>query len=86
MVPATSFGGSATAADEGDFRSRVVLLECPAYNTALTVYRSEEDQAAHEIRLSCSESSILVTEGLAHPWSPHPERGRSQLRRPGSRL
>jgi uncharacterized protein (DUF1330 family) len=56
-------GGESTAV-EGEFRSRAVLLEFPSYEDALTFYRSEAYQAAREIRLRCSESAILVMEGL----------------------
>lgn len=56
-------GGACTAV-EGEFRSRAVLLEFPSYQDALTFYRSEAYQAAREIRVRCSESSILVMEGL----------------------
>jgi uncharacterized protein (DUF1330 family) len=56
--------GGANIALEGDFRSRVVLLEFPSYQDALTFYHSEAYQAAREIRLRCTESSILAMEGL----------------------
>lgn len=56
--------GGASTALEGDFRSRVVLLEFPSYQDALTFYRSEAYQAARELRLRCTRSSVLAMEGL----------------------
>jgi uncharacterized protein (DUF1330 family) len=57
--------GGASTAMEGDFRSRVVLLEFPSYEEALVFYHSAAYQAAREIRLRCAVSSVLVMEGLA---------------------
>jgi uncharacterized protein (DUF1330 family) len=48
---------------EGEFRSRVVLLEFPSYDEALTFYRSDAYQAARDIRLCCADSAILAMEG-----------------------
>ena len=56
--------GGASTALEGDFRSRVVLLEFPSYDDALTFYRSEAYRAAREIRLRCAEASVVAMEGL----------------------
>jgi uncharacterized protein (DUF1330 family) len=56
-------GGAGTAL-EGEFGSRVVLLEFPSYEDALTFYRSEAYQAAREIRLRCADASILAMDGL----------------------
>jgi uncharacterized protein (DUF1330 family) len=55
--------GSARLKAEGEFRSRVVLLEFPSYDEALTFYRSDAYQAAHDIRLRCADSAILAMEG-----------------------
>jgi uncharacterized protein (DUF1330 family) len=49
---------------EGDFGSRVVLLEFPSYDDALTFYRSEAYRAAREIRMRCAEVSVVAMEGL----------------------
>jgi uncharacterized protein (DUF1330 family) len=46
--------GGASMALEGDFGSRVVLLEFPSYEDALVFYRSEAYRAAREIRLRCA--------------------------------
>lgn len=59
--------GGATTALEGEFGSRAILLEFPSYTDALTFYRSDEYQAAREIRLRCADSMILAMEGLAAP-------------------
>jgi uncharacterized protein (DUF1330 family) len=56
--------GGASTALEGDFGSRVVLLEFPSYEDALAFYRSEAYQAARDIRLRCAKSSILAMDGL----------------------
>jgi uncharacterized protein (DUF1330 family) len=57
--------GGASAALEGDFHSRVVLLEFPSYGNALTFYRSHAYQAVREIRLRSTNSCILAMEGLS---------------------
>jgi uncharacterized protein (DUF1330 family) len=56
--------GGASRPLEGDFGSRVVLLEFPSYEDALVFYQSDAYQAAREIRLRCAEASILVMDGL----------------------
>jgi len=56
--------GGASTVLEGDFGSRVVLLEFPSYEDALAFYRSEAYQAARDIRLRCARSSILAMDGL----------------------
>ncbi|MDT7664460.1 MAG: hypothetical protein QOD04_4016 [Pseudonocardiales bacterium] len=55
--------GSARLKAECEFRSRVVLLEFPSYDEALTCYRSDAYQAARDIRLRCADSAILAMEG-----------------------
>jgi uncharacterized protein (DUF1330 family) len=55
--------GSARLKAEGEFRFRVVLLEFPSYDEALTCYRSDAYQAARDIRLRCADSAILAMEG-----------------------
>jgi uncharacterized protein (DUF1330 family) len=59
--------GGASTALEGDFGSRVVLLEFPSYDDALVFYRSTAYQAAREIRSRCAKSSILAMDGLPNP-------------------
>jgi uncharacterized protein (DUF1330 family) len=56
--------GGASTALEGDFGSRVVLLEFASYEDALTFYRSEAYQAAREFRLRSATASILAMDGL----------------------
>jgi uncharacterized protein (DUF1330 family) len=56
--------GGASTPLEGDFGSRVVLLEFPSYEDALVFYRSAAYQAAREIRLRCAKASILAMDGL----------------------
>jgi uncharacterized protein (DUF1330 family) len=56
--------GGASAALEGDFGARVVLLEFPTYENALAFYRSEAYEAARDIRLRCAEASVLAMDGL----------------------
>jgi uncharacterized protein (DUF1330 family) len=49
---------------EGDFGSRVVLLEFPSYEDALAFYRSKAYRVAREIRLRCAEASVVAMDGL----------------------
>jgi uncharacterized protein (DUF1330 family) len=56
--------GGASTPLEGDFGSRVVLLEFPSYEDALAFYRSEAYQAARAVRLRCATASILAMDGL----------------------
>ena len=48
---------------EGKSRSRIVIIEFPSYEAALTCYRSPEYQAAAEFRRKASLGEILVAEG-----------------------
>ena len=56
--------GGASTALEGDFGSRVVLLEFPSYEDALAFYRSKAYRVAREIRLRCAEASVVAMDGL----------------------
>jgi uncharacterized protein (DUF1330 family) len=56
--------GGASTSLEGDFGSRVILVEFPSYQDALDFYQSEAYQAAREIRLRSAKASILVMDGL----------------------
>jgi uncharacterized protein (DUF1330 family) len=56
--------GGASTSLEGDFGSRVGLLEFPSYENALAFYRSEAYQVARDIRLRSATASILVMDGL----------------------
>jgi uncharacterized protein (DUF1330 family) len=56
-------GGVSTSL-EGDFGSRVILVEFPSYDDALVFYHSEAYQAARDIRLRSAKASVLVMDGL----------------------
>jgi uncharacterized protein (DUF1330 family) len=55
-------GGAATAV-EGEWLPRVVVVEFPSYDAALTFYRSPEYQRLVEIRKACSTASVVIVEG-----------------------
>jgi uncharacterized protein (DUF1330 family) len=56
--------GGASTSLEGDFGSRVIMVEFPSYQDALVFYESEAYQAAKEIRLRSAKSSVLVMDGV----------------------
>jgi uncharacterized protein (DUF1330 family) len=55
--------GGALEAPEGDWLSRIVLLEFPSYDAALTFYRSEAYGAAKAVRLRCAVSRVALVKG-----------------------
>jgi uncharacterized protein (DUF1330 family) len=52
---------------EGQFRSRMVVIEFPDFATALACYRSPEYEKALRLRLGKSEANLLVVEGYDGP-------------------
>lgn len=57
--------GGAMQPLEGQWRSRVVLLECPTYAAALAFYNSDAYQEARQVRLRSSTASVLAMDGHA---------------------
>ncbi|MGH8990751.1 MAG: DUF1330 domain-containing protein [Acidimicrobiia bacterium] len=55
--------GGALEALEGDWHSRVVLLEFESLEAGLDFYNSEDYQAAREIRLKTSTARVAAVEG-----------------------
>ena len=72
-VPFRQFGakfltrGGKSEAVEGKFRSRVVVIEFPSYEAALTCYRSQEYQKAKALRIGKGVGEIVVLEGYDGP-------------------
>ena len=56
-------GGRLEAA-EGDWFSRVVLLEFPSFEAALAFYRSAEYKRAQAIRLETATSAVAIFDGV----------------------
>lgn len=52
---------------EGAFRSRLVVIEFPDYETALACYRSPEYQHAISLRKDHSMADVAVVEGYDGP-------------------
>lgn len=52
---------------EGKLRSRVVVIEFPSYEAALTCYRSPEYQKAKALRIGKGVGEIVVVEGYDGP-------------------
>ena len=50
---------------EGEWRSRVVLLEFPTYAAALAFYNSDAYQKARQVRLRSSTGSVLAMDGIS---------------------
>jgi uncharacterized protein (DUF1330 family) len=77
--------GGALEASEGEWLSRLVLLEFPSYEAALRFYRSEEYRTAHELRELCAVSRVAVVEGstptTADDFVDHRRRMESLIRR-----
>ena len=48
---------------EGRLRSRVVVIEFPSYDAAITCYRSPEYQKAKALRMGKGIAEIVVLEG-----------------------
>lgn len=49
---------------EGEWRSRVVLLEFPSYAAALAFYDSAAYQRARQVRLRTSTASVIAMDGV----------------------
>lgn len=49
---------------EGDARARNVVIEFDSFDIAMACYRSPEYTEAKEIRLTASESELIVVEGV----------------------
>jgi uncharacterized protein (DUF1330 family) len=52
---------------EGAFRSRLVVIEFPDYDTALACYRSPEYQRAITLRQGRSTADVAIVEGYDGP-------------------
>jgi uncharacterized protein (DUF1330 family) len=59
--------GGKSEAVEGKLRSRVVVIEFPNYDAALTCYRSPEYDKARKLRQGKSMADIMVIEGYDGP-------------------
>jgi len=59
--------GGKSEAVEGKLRSRVVVIEFPNYEAALTCYRSPEYQKAKALRIGKGIGEIAVLEGYEGP-------------------
>jgi uncharacterized protein (DUF1330 family) len=56
--------GGAMQPLEGEWRSRVVLLEFPSYAAALAFYDSAAYQRARQVRLRSSTASVIAMDGV----------------------
>jgi len=50
---------------EGEWRSRVILVEFPTYAAALAFYDSHAYQKARQVRLRSSTASVVVMDGIS---------------------
>jgi uncharacterized protein (DUF1330 family) len=50
---------------EGGWRSRLIVIEFPDYETALACYASSEYQRAMKLRLPCAAAEVVIVEGYA---------------------
>jgi uncharacterized protein (DUF1330 family) len=57
--------GGAMQPLEGEWRSRVVLVEFPTYAAALAFYNSDAYQKARQVRLRSSTASVLAMDGIS---------------------
>lgn len=57
-------GGQAEVV-EGEYRSRLVVIEFKDYETAMACYRSPEYKRAAELRRAASQGDIVVVEGYS---------------------
>lgn len=55
--------GGATEVPEGKARGRTVVIEFPSYEAALACYRSNEYQAAKELREGKGQTDLVIVEG-----------------------
>jgi uncharacterized protein (DUF1330 family) len=59
--------GGAREVPEGKVRSRTVVLAFPSYDAALACYRSDEYQAAKQLRDGNADFDLVVVEGYGGP-------------------
>ncbi len=59
--------GGKSEAVEGKLRARVVVIEFPNYEAALTCYRSPEYQKAKALRIGKGIGEIAILEGYDGP-------------------
>lgn len=59
--------GGKTEVVEGKNRSRVVVLEFPSYESAMTCYRSREYAKAITLRQANADADPIVIEGYDEP-------------------
>ena len=59
--------GGKTEVVEGKNRSRVVVLEFPSYESAMTCYRSPEYAKAIALRQANADADLIVIEGYDEP-------------------
>lgn len=57
--------GGAMQPLEGEWRSRVILVEFPTYAAALAFYDSDAYQKARQVRLRSSTASVVVMDGIS---------------------
>ena len=57
--------GGAVHPLEGEWRSRVVLVEFPTYAAALAFYDSDAYQKARQVRLRSSTAGVIVMDGTS---------------------
>ncbi len=56
--------GGAHEVVEGSVLPRVVVIEFPSYETALSVYHSAEYQSGKQLRLDASVANFAIVEGF----------------------
>lgn len=59
--------GGRTELVEGKSRSRIVIIEFPSYEAAMTCYRSSEYAKAIAVRQANSDADLIVIEGYDGP-------------------
>lgn len=59
--------GGKTEVVEGKSRSRIVIIEFPSYEAALTCYRSPEYAKAIALRQANADADLIVIEGYDGP-------------------
>lgn len=59
--------GGRTEVVEGKSRSRIVLIEFPSFDAAMTCYRSPEYAKAIAVRQAAADADLIVTEGYDGP-------------------
>ncbi len=70
--------GGALEALEGDWHSRLVLLEFDTLEAALAFYHSDAYQAARDIRLRTATARVAAVEGTGDGGDPRAERRRME--------